>query len=255
MTSRVRLRDRDIREPLFDFLEQTFGKVRIIEEKMMGRSRADVIMVIDDALVGIEIKSDADTYVRLARQVRDYERYYDYNYVVVGTSHAMHIEEHVPETWGIITVEMEDTGCESEEAGRSEDEGWGAHESGVDSADGGHIISGIGTHPASGGVRELDFYMLRKAVRNPKMDMAKKIRILWRPELARIQTQNGMPAYRQMSKQFVRDKIVERVPAELLNRQISEELFERDYTTIESELKQYRGHIKKRRNARRRRTE
>ena len=37
------LRDRDIREPLFDFLEETYGKVRIIEEKTMGNSRADIV--------------------------------------------------------------------------------------------------------------------------------------------------------------------------------------------------------------------
>ncbi len=31
--------DKDIREPLFEFLEDTYGKIRIIEEKTMGRSR------------------------------------------------------------------------------------------------------------------------------------------------------------------------------------------------------------------------
>lgn len=102
------LRDKDIREPLFDFLEQTYGKIRIIEEKTMGKSRADVVMVTEDSLYGIEIKSDADTYARLAGQVKDYDKYYDYNYVVVGTTHAMHIREHVPKHWGVITVEMID---------------------------------------------------------------------------------------------------------------------------------------------------
>lgn len=102
------LYDKDIREPLFEFLEDTYGKVRIIEEKQMGRSRADVVMVMPGAICGIEIKSDADTYTRLKRQVRDYNQFFDYNYVAVGTSHAMHIEEHVPEWWGIITVELED---------------------------------------------------------------------------------------------------------------------------------------------------
>ena len=29
------IHDRDIREPLFDYLEETYGKIRIIEEKMM----------------------------------------------------------------------------------------------------------------------------------------------------------------------------------------------------------------------------
>ena len=37
------LHDKDIREPLFDFLDETYGKIRIIEEKAMGKSRADVI--------------------------------------------------------------------------------------------------------------------------------------------------------------------------------------------------------------------
>ena len=102
------LHDRDIREPLFEFLEDSFGKIRILEEKIMGRSRADIVMVTPEDLCGIEIKSDADTYVRLAGQVKDYDNYYDRNIIVVGSSHALHVEEHVPEYWGIITVE--DTG-------------------------------------------------------------------------------------------------------------------------------------------------
>lgn len=99
------LRDKEIREPLFDFLEQTYGKTRMIEEKMIGRSRADMMMVTPSALYGIEIKSDADSYARLAGQIRDYDCYYDYNIIAVGTRHAMHIREHVPDYWGIITVE------------------------------------------------------------------------------------------------------------------------------------------------------
>ena len=100
--------DRDIREPLFEFLEDSFGKIRILEEKTMGRSRADIVMVTDKGLTGIEIKSDKDSYVRLTSQIKDYDKYYDRNIIVVGSSHALHVEEHVPEYWGIITVE--DTG-------------------------------------------------------------------------------------------------------------------------------------------------
>ncbi|WP_330617406.1 hypothetical protein [[Clostridium] symbiosum] len=33
------LYDRDIREPLFDYLEERFGKTRMFEEKIIGRSR------------------------------------------------------------------------------------------------------------------------------------------------------------------------------------------------------------------------
>ncbi len=100
--------DKDIREPLFDFLDEIFGKNRILEEKIIGSSRADVVMVTPEAIYGIEIKSDADTYARLKSQVKDYDKYYDMNFVVVGTSHAAHIEEHVPAYWGIITVEEVD---------------------------------------------------------------------------------------------------------------------------------------------------
>ena len=101
---------KDIREPLFDFLEETYGKIRILEEKTTGRARADVVMITEDKLYGIEIKSDADTYARLKKQVRNYDMYYDRNIVVVGSSHGSHISEHVPKHWGIITVEAEKDG-------------------------------------------------------------------------------------------------------------------------------------------------
>ncbi len=101
------LLDKDIREPLFDFLELQYGEVRFLEEKNMGRSRADILMVLRDAVYGIEIKSDADTYARLARQVRDYNRFCDCCIAAVGVKHAYHIAEHIPDWWGIITVDTE----------------------------------------------------------------------------------------------------------------------------------------------------
>lgn len=200
------LKDRDIREPLFDFLEDTYGKVRIIEEKTMGRSRADLVMVRECDLVGIEIKSDVDSYARLSRQVKDYDRFFEKNIVVVGTSHAMHIEEHVPSYWGIITVEEVDG--------------------------------------------KPDFYMLRKASDNPKAQLKNRLAILWRPELYKIQQWADMPKYKEKSKDFVVGKILERIPDKIpkddINRKISELLFERDYTSIQEELKEYRkGEIKK----------
>ncbi len=189
------LRDKDIREPLFDFLEEAYGKVRILEEKTMGKSRADVVMVTPNALFGIEIKSDADTYARLGRQVKDYNQYYDYNYVVAGTSHALHVEEHIPEWWGVITAELvEDT---------------------------------------------VDFYILRRPKRNPKVNWKKKISILWRPELAHIQEMNGLPKYKEKSKLFVAGKILERIPEETLQAQLCEELFERDYNGIAEAIRSY----------------
>lgn len=96
--------DKDIREPLFDYLEERYEKVRIIEEKTISRSRADVMAVIDGALIGLEIKSDNDTYARLSRQVKDYDAYFDLNYVVVGKSHIQ-VSKHIPEYWGILIAE------------------------------------------------------------------------------------------------------------------------------------------------------
>lgn len=190
------LKDKDIREPLFLFLEGEYGRVRFIEEKVVGRSRADVLMVVENMLVGIEIKSDFDTYQRLAGQVRDYDKFCDMNFIAVGTRHALHIEEHVPDYWGIITIDEVDS--------------------------------------------EADFYILRRPKKNPKCKPDHKIKLLWRRELAHIQELNGMPRYKEKSKVFVEKKILERIPEEIFNRQFCEELMERDYTTIEDEIRAYR---------------
>ena len=189
------LKDQDIREPLFDFFDEKFGKVRIIEEKQIAKSRADVMLVLEEKLIGVEIKSDADTYARLARQVKDYNKFFDYNYVVVGSSHSKHIEEHVPEYWGIIEA------ISKEES--------------------------------------VEFNVLREPEINKRAQ--RKLSILWRPELSHIQEINGMPKYKQRSKDFVITKIMEKVPWDLLHRQISEELFQRDYNTISEAIKEWRS--------------
>lgn len=190
------LYDRDIREALFDFLDDLYGKNRILEEKRMGKSRADIVMVTPMAIYGIEIKSDADTYARLKTQVRDYNLFCDYNYIVAGSMHALHIEEHVPKAWGIITVE--------EVQGKP------------------------------------DFYVLRKPTVNTGMKWKRKLSILWRPELAHIQELNHMHKYKQKSKDFVIDKILDTVPKETLQQQICEELFQRDYNTIADIIKEFK---------------
>ena len=189
--------DSSIREPLFEYLEETYGKIRILEEKRTGRARADVVMVTPDALYGIEIKSDHDSYSRLAGQVKNYDLYYDYNIIAAGSRHGLHVAEHVPEWWGIITVE--------DDGGR------------------------------------LDFYFLRRPKANPKVDAKKKLSILWRPELARILEINSLPRYREKSKEFVQRKLLEKLPETILWQQVCEELFQRDYNTIDDEIRQFRS--------------
>ena len=119
----------------------------------------------------------------------------------------------MPDWWGIISVEQAD-----------------------------------GTEASRGG--SLDFYLLRACEPNPKrqmMKMKQKLRLLWRVELAHIQERNGMPKYKEKSKDFVLDKIVERIPdriaEEVLQRQMCEELFQRDYTTIQDVIADYKEKV------------
>lgn len=206
-----RLKDKDIREPLFEYLEERFGKSRILEEKQIGKSRADVMMILPEEIVGIEIKSDADTYVRLERQVHDYSLYFDRNYVVVGTTHAERVGEHIPEDWGILVVEC---------------------------------IDG-----------EFDFYQKRQATRNPKtvkkdgtppiLFRKRQLSFLWRPELAMLLKENGLPGYAGKSKAFVCQALLERVPVDVLKHQVCECLIERDYEAALRRIEEYRERKKK----------
>lgn len=193
---RVKLYDKDIREPLFDYLEERFGKTRIFEEKIIGRSRADIIMLTEERIIGIEIKSDADTYNRLNQQIRNYNKYCDRNYVVVGKSHEKHIEEHVPKWWGIVIIFVENGNVNIEQ--------------------------------------------MREAEDNPKMKKELQITMLWRPELQHILEKNHLPKYRQKSKKFVRQKLMEKVEWSQLKLQMCEEIFQRDYTLWEDEMETYR---------------
>ncbi len=201
------LHDKDIREPLFDFLDDNFGKVRIIEEKTMGKARADVLMVTGNALYGIEIKSDADTYERLETQVKYYNLYFEYNIVCVGSKHAEHICEHVPEWWGIITVE---------EVNGKADLFYLRHAQ-----------------------------MNPKAARSLRMFVKRDIKFLWRPELNHILAYYTKYKYSDKSKKFIQDFILEKADMNELLEKICNELFERDYTKGIAEIEEYRKSQKK----------
>jgi len=183
---KILLYDEDIREPLSDYLEERFGKIRIFEEKTIGKTRADMIMLTDDSITGIEIKSDVDSYERLKRQVRGYNKYCERNYVAVGESHEKQVHKHVPVTWGILIIFVKDNKVFIEEK--------------------------------------------RAARENPKMKKEYQITMLWRPELQHILERNHLPKYKQKSKKFVQQKLLEKVEWADLKLQMCEELFERDYT-------------------------
>ncbi|MCR1842580.1 sce7726 family protein [Murimonas intestini] len=186
------LYDRDIREPVFDYLEERFGKTRVFEEKTIGKSRADILLLTEKQIIGLEIKSDADTYERLKRQIRDYNKFCDANYIIIGKSHEKHVEEHIPKEWGILTVQARDKNVCIEEK--------------------------------------------RPAQENLKMKKEQQISLMWRPELQHLLEINHLPVYRQKSKKFVQQKLLEKLDWENLKIQMCEELFERDYTLWDVEV-------------------
>lgn len=47
------LHDSDIRDDLCDYLEQKYGQVRFFDELVIGGSRADIVVVTNDALIGV----------------------------------------------------------------------------------------------------------------------------------------------------------------------------------------------------------
>lgn len=183
--------DADIREPLFLYLETLYGKVRIFEEKNIGKSRADVIAVTDGELIGLEIKSDGDSYARLKRQICDYNRYCGRNYIVVGARHKIHAKEHIPEFWGILVIARDpDT-----KIPRIEEQ--------------------------------------KAAAPNPKAALNWQLSLLWRNELAHILQRNKLPKYANKNKSFICEKLIEKVPAQALLLQMTDEIFERDYTVYD----------------------
>lgn len=100
------MKDKEIRKVLIAYLQTQGKEMRIYQEKSIGSSICD-IMVVTDELTGYEIKSDNDNYQRLAEQVRTYDRFFDSNYIVVGRSHLSSASEKIPDYWGIICIEKD----------------------------------------------------------------------------------------------------------------------------------------------------
>ena len=176
--------DKDIREKLYDYLDERYGKVRTIEEKVILKSRADMLAIIDGEIIGIEIKSDSDTYTRLKTQIKDYERFCDKCYVAVGESH-IHVSEHVPEYWGIIVVSNDNV-----------------------------IVD-------------------RDAGLSPKVKINNQLDILWRAELYAVQMKEGLPKLSNWKRRDIYKRLIETCGEEQVKLDLTEQLFERDYTIFD----------------------
>ena len=66
-----------------------------------GKTRAD-IAVINGLLIGYEIKSNADSLIRLKEQIKSYNSIFDKSYIIVGKRYVGTIHKYLPDWWGII---------------------------------------------------------------------------------------------------------------------------------------------------------
>ena len=182
------MNDYGIREAICAYIECTHPeKYRIIDELVIGGARADIVVATDN-LTGYEIKSDADSYTRLPGQIKEYDRYFQRNYLVVGVNHKLTAAKHIPPYWGILCVSEQKKGVQTE--------------------------------------------IIRETGQNPKYSQKTQLRLLWRQELKNILQAYSLPKCSGKTKAYMRKFILERVPKAVLQKQICDEFFERDWTLL-----------------------
>lgn len=102
---RSTVRDQDIRQPLVERLRAMHAKsseTEILHELKMPRPSARIdLAVVNGSLAGFEIKSDADSLVRLPRQIAAFSCIFDHVCLVTTERHCDHALSIVPEWWGV----------------------------------------------------------------------------------------------------------------------------------------------------------
>ena len=99
----------EIRAALREWLEDWRRDRSIVVEEFRierGASRID-LAAINNELVGYEIKSDRDTFVRFSNQIHAYNRVFDHINLVCGQLHAERAMSVIPAWWGIIVATRE----------------------------------------------------------------------------------------------------------------------------------------------------
>ncbi len=190
MKSALKLKDADMREIVFSHYEDTMDKVRIMEEFCIGKTRTDAFMITEHELIGIEFKSDKDNLDRLDRQIKDYNRFCDRNYIVIGQhfiEKQASLYEILPDYWGIYSVTLDENG-----------------------------------------VKKLN--LIRDAMANPKCRIKNQLKILWRNELIHLVKSNNLGGVSAYNKKELGDKLFKNIERDKLKCLICSELFERDYS-------------------------
>lgn len=193
MKTALKLKDADMRDIVFSHYEDSSSKLRIMEEFCIGKTRTDAFMITENELIGIEFKSDKDNLDRLARQIKDYNRFCDRNYLVIGR-HFLEkqdaLNEILPEYWGIYSVTLDDDGTKS-------------------------------------------LKLIREASANPKCRLKNQLKILWRNELIHLVKSNKLGGVTAYNKKELGDKLFKNIERDRLKQLICSELLERDYSIYE----------------------
>jgi hypothetical protein len=103
------LLDQNIREALKKSLRGQDSSAAIIDELplLRGRGRADLAFV-NGEMWGYEIKSEADSLVRLGVQAENYESVFEFNTIVAAKKHLRLARKRIPQNWGIIEARQVD---------------------------------------------------------------------------------------------------------------------------------------------------
>lgn len=108
--SRARLTDAQIRSVIHSQIIPSIvadSPSRIVDEMGIccGDARVD-IAVINGKLHGFEIKSEADTLVRLQSQISAYNQVFDTMTIICGENHLDSIIKIIPDWWGIYSAKI-----------------------------------------------------------------------------------------------------------------------------------------------------
>lgn len=104
--------DKEIRPFLKEHLHTLYGDVPIYEELAIAYNSTvvDMVVLAQGELIGLEIKSGKDNLRRLPTQIKNYDKVFSRNYIVVDDNHLEKVERMVPHYWGIILAYHDGTG-------------------------------------------------------------------------------------------------------------------------------------------------
>ena len=100
------MNDPEIRARLYPLL---LGGV-VIDELPTGTTRADVVHITDTFMHGYEVKGDGDTLQRVENQLRCYAEVYDFVTFIVTEKHLPKLLPRLPEWVGVLVAPADDLG-------------------------------------------------------------------------------------------------------------------------------------------------